>query len=101
VPELYDLPPDSGRFRLPHFNTFPLQRLEVMGRGAPITEGSSVRTLVARRLERELQRDAVAGFADARAARSTPRLWQKQWSDDERAELSAGIEGDRKSTRLN
>jgi len=93
VLELYDLPADSGRFRLPHFQSWPLQRLELMGRGAPIGSGPSVRTLVADRLERELQRDAIAAFADARARRSTPRALQREWPGDERLEFSAGLEG--------
>lgn len=93
VLELCDMPSDSGRFRLPHFNTWPLARLEVMGTGAPITQGNAVRTLVARRIERELQRDATAAFADPSALRSTPRAWARQWSDDQRLELSVGAEG--------
>jgi len=99
VLELYDLPPDSGRFRLPHLNTLPLQRLELMGRGPAILAGTRVRTLVAERIERELQRDALAMFADARARQATPRLWQREWSDDERAELSVGAEGAWDATR--
>ena len=93
VLECYELPADSGRFRLPHLNTWPLQRQELMGSGAPIGQGNLVRRLVAERLERELERDAVAAFADARTRRSTPRLWQRAWSGDERAELSVGVEG--------
>ena len=93
VLECYDLPADSGRFRLPHFGTWPLQRVELMGTGAPIGQGNAVRRLVAERLERELQRDAIASFADARVRRSTPRLWQRIWPGDERAELSVGLEG--------
>lgn len=93
VLECYDLPADSGRFRLPHFHTWPLQRRELMGIGAPIGAGNAVRTLVAERIERELQRDAIAAFADARVRRSTPRLWQREWPLDERAELSVGLEG--------
>lgn len=93
VLELYDLPADSGRFRLPHFGTLPLQRLELMGDGAPIGRGNRVRTLVAERLERELQHDAVRAFTDARVRRSTPRTWQREWPGDERAELSLALEG--------
>ena len=93
VLECYDLPADSGRFRLPHLATWPLQRIELMGGGAPIGGGNAVRTLGAHRIERELQRDAVAAFADARTRRSTPRLWQRAWPGDERAELSVGFEG--------
>src|SRR5438552_14347280 len=54
VLECYELPPDSGRFRLPHLSTLPLQRLELMGDGPPAGRGSPVRLLVAERLEREL-----------------------------------------------
>ena len=93
VLECYDLAADSGRFRLPHFSSLPLQRLELMGDGAPIGGGGLVRTLVAQRLERELQRDAVRAFADARARQSTPRTWQRAWPGDERAELSLALEG--------
>lgn len=93
VLECYDLPADSGRFRLPHLGTWPLQRLELMGTGAPIGLGNAVRTLVAERIERELQRDAIAAFTDARVRRSTPRTWQRAWPGDERAELSLGLEG--------
>lgn len=93
VLELYDLPSDSGRFRLPHFNTWPLARIEVMGSGDPVTRGDAVRTRVARRLERDLQRDATAAFASERAGRSTPRAWSRQWADDQRLELSVGAEG--------
>ncbi len=93
VLELYDLPADSGRFRLPHLSTLPLRRIELMGTGAPIGRGELVRTLVADRLERELQRDALAAFADERAARSTSRLWQREWDPGQRAELSVGLEG--------
>src|SRR5262252_5122382 len=56
VLECYDLPADSGRYRLPHFNTWPLQRLELMGDGPPPLAGNLVRSLVAERIERELQR---------------------------------------------
>lgn len=93
VLECYDLSADSGRFRLPHLNTLPLQRLELMGDGAPIGRGNLVRALVADRLERELQRDAVRAFADARVQRSTPRAWQREWPGEDRAELSFGLEG--------
>ncbi len=93
VLELYDLPADSGRFCLPHFNTWPLARVELMGRGAPIGAGTRPRTIVADRLERELERDAVAAFADARARRSTPRTFARRWADDERVEVSVGLEG--------
>lgn len=92
VLELYDLPADSGRFRLPHFNSWPLARFEVMGRGAPVG-GDPVRRRVADRIERELQRDATRAFADTRALRSTPRAWSREWADDERAEISLGLEG--------
>src|SRR5262249_47926736 len=99
VLELYDLRPDSGRFRLPHFNTLPIQKLELMGDGPPVDSGSALRTLVARRIERELQRDAIAGFASGRAERSTPRAWEREYADDERAELSVGAEGAWDATR--
>src|SRR5262249_24517312 len=56
VLECYDLPADSGRYRLPDFNTWPLQRIELMGDGPPPLAGNLVRTLVAERIERELQR---------------------------------------------
>ena len=93
VLELYDLPPDSGRFRLPHFNSWPLARIEIMGTGAPIGVGSPVRTLAAIRIERELQRDATSAFADPRARRSTPRTWARRWADDQRVEFSVAAEG--------
>src|SRR5262249_20514102 len=93
VLECYDLPADSGRFRLPHFSTLPIQRLELMGDGPPIGSGAAVRRLVAERLGRELARDAVPAFADARARASTPRAWARAWPGDERAELSLGLEG--------
>lgn len=93
VLELYDLPADSGRYRLPHFGTLPLRRQDLLGDGTPVGRGDPVRTLVASRLERELQRDAIRAFADARAGRSTPRLWSTAWAPDGRAELSVGIEG--------
>jgi hypothetical protein len=93
VLECYDLPADSGRFRLPHFSSLPLQRLELMGGGPPIGQGGPVRTLVSERLERELQRDALHAFADSRARRSTPRTFQREWPGDQRAELSLGLEG--------
>jgi hypothetical protein len=93
VLELYDLPPDSGRFRLPHFHTWPLRRVELMGDGPPIGSGDAFRRLVADRLERELQRDATIAFAHERARRSTPRLYQRTWPGDERLEFSAGLEG--------
>src|SRR5262245_36217783 len=66
VLECYDLPADSGRYRLPHLGTLPLVRLEVMGQGDPVLLGGRVRTLVAERIERELERDAAAAFASAR-----------------------------------
>ena len=59
----------------------------------PVGRGDLVRTLVASRLERELQRDAIRAFADARAGRSTPRLWTSTWPPNGRAEMSVGIEG--------
>src|ERR1044072_6665614 len=83
VLECYDLPADSGRVRRPLFSRLPLQRMELMGDGAPIGRGSPVRTLVADRIERELQRDAVRAFSDARVRRSTPRAWQREWPGDE------------------
>ena len=99
VLELYDLPPDSGRFRLPHFHTWPLRRLELMGDGAPIGAGELVRRVVAERLERELQRDATTAFVHERASRSTPRLFQRQWPNGQRVEFSAGLEGTAASER--
>ena len=93
VLELYDLPADSGRFRLPHFGTWPLARIELMGRGAPITAGLGSRRIVADRLERDLERDAIVAFADARARRSTPRAFARRWAEDERVEMSIGFEG--------
>lgn len=93
VLELYDLPADSGRFRLPHLHSWPLARIEIMGTGSSIGSGTRPRTIVADRLERELARDAVAAFADARVRRSTPRAFAHQWSDDERVEVSVGFEG--------
>ena len=93
VLELYDLPSDSGRFLLPHFGTLPLRRGELMGRGEPIGRGDLVRTLVASRLERELQRDALWTFANARTSRSTPRFWSTGWLPNGRADLSVGLEG--------
>ena len=101
VLECYDMPADSGRYRLPHMGALPLLRLEVMGRGEPALLGGPVRTLVAERIERELERDAVTSFASARVLRSTPRAWQRVWPDDERAELSLGLEGTADGTREN
>jgi hypothetical protein len=92
VLECYDLPADSGRFRLPHFSSLPLQRLELMGNGPPFG-GSPVRTLLTERLERELQRDAVRSFADSRARRSTPRTFQRELPGEQRVELSLGLQG--------
>ncbi len=93
VLELYDAPADSGRIRLPHLSTWPIRRLELMGERPRVPTGNRVRDLVHERLERELERDATAAFADARARRSTPRLWQRTGAGDERLELSAGVEG--------
>jgi hypothetical protein len=93
VLELYDLPPDSGRFRLPHLNTWPLRRLELMGDGPPYGLANLVRSIVSERIERELQRDALAAFVHERARRSTPRLFQREWPGGERLEFSAGGEG--------
>src|SRR5262245_6570470 len=93
VLECYDLAADSGRYRLPHFNTWPLQRLERMGDGPPPLAGNLVRTLVAERIERELQRDAMGAFARYETRLSTPRLFQRAWPGDDRAELSFGLEG--------
>jgi hypothetical protein len=92
VLECMDLPAD-GRWRLPHFNSWPLQRVELMGTGAPPLAGSPVRSLAARRLERELQRDATVAFAHPSSPRSTPRAWAPSPSDDERFEMSIGFEG--------
>ena len=93
VLECYDLPADSGRYRLPHFNTWPLQRLELMGDGAAALEGNLVRTLVAERIERELQRDAAGAFATYQVRLSTPRVFQRAYPEGDRAELSLGLEG--------
>jgi opacity protein-like surface antigen len=100
VLECYDLPADSGRYRLPHFNTWPLQRLELMGDGPPPLQGTLVRSLVAERLERELQRDAMGAFATYQARLSTPRVFQRAWPGDDRAELSLGLEGAFDMSRL-
>ena len=99
VLECYDLPADSGRIRLPHLGTLPLVRLELMGDGTPWLQGSRPRTLVSERIERELERDAVGAFGEVRARRSTPRVWQRAWEGDERAELSLGLEGAADATR--
>jgi hypothetical protein len=58
-----------------------------------VSSGNRVRDLVRERLERELQRDAITGFADERVRRSTPRLLQRTGEGDERVELSLGLEG--------
>ena len=100
VLECYDLPADSGRYRLPHFNTWPLQRLELMGDGPPPLQGTLVRTIVAERIERELQRDAMGAFARYQARFSTPRLWQRAYPTDDRAELSVGLEGAYDASRI-
>ena len=48
VLECYDIPlADSGRFRLPHFSTLPLQRLELMGSGPPFMQVSCTATFSA------------------------------------------------------
>ena len=93
VLECYDLPADSGRYRLPHFNTWPLQRLELQGDGPPPLQGTLVRTLVAERIERELQRDATGAFATYTVPLSTPRAFQRAYPEGDRAELSLGLEG--------
>ena len=99
VLELYHQPADTGRFRLPHFNTWPLRRLELMGDGPAGGSGNLSRDIVTERVEREIQRDATAEFADERARRSTPRVWERR-SADERVELSVGLEGEYAWARL-
>src|SRR4249920_2048195 len=91
VLECYDLPADSGRYRLPHFNTWPLQRLELMGDGPPPLAGNLVRTMVAERLERELQRDAAGAFAASRQGGDT----QSSWRDGSGVHVRAGAQVDR------
>ncbi|HEV2104263.1 MAG TPA: capsule assembly Wzi family protein [Candidatus Eisenbacteria bacterium] len=94
VLELYDPPAAGGRIALPHRDALPLLRLELMGSGPPPASFAGPRGIALARIERALARDATAGFPAAAVPGATPRLVQRAWRDDERLELSAGLEGE-------
>ena len=95
VLELYDLPPDSGRFRLPHLNTRPLRRLDLMGDGPPFGDEPRA-SVVTERIERCCRRDAIP-FVHAGGPRSTPAI-PARWPGGERLGLGRGRGGGPRKT---
>jgi hypothetical protein len=90
VLDLYEPPAAGGRVTLRHLHTRPVQRYELMGAGAlPAVTGP--RAIALARIERALQRDATAAFADPAAPRSTPRLLERT-AEDQRLEISTAAE---------
>ncbi|HTR97987.1 MAG TPA: capsule assembly Wzi family protein [Candidatus Acidoferrales bacterium] len=85
---------DSSGLALPHLDAWPLEvrgLLGVRGRAGGL---DGWRGLAARRVRRELERDAD-GALSGEGPTSTPRLLQRAWPGDQRLEVSAGFEGER------
>src|SRR5438105_2001186 len=80
----------GDRLRLPHLFMRPLQRFEIMGSGALPRPAVAAGAISVIRLQRALARDATATFA-ADSGRSTPRLLQLVYPDDQRLEISTGV----------
>jgi hypothetical protein len=79
------------RWRLPHLDAWPLQVRELSpaaGDSAGAVPAQGPDAIAARRVARALARDGVEG-----PGASTPRLLQRAWPDDQRLEVSAGLEG--------
>lgn len=96
VPELRVLDLASGAdaregWRLVHLDAGPWQVLELTdGASAPPLAGA--RGIALARIARALAIDRAG--ADASVPGATPRLWQRAWPGDERAEFSLGLEGE-------
>lgn len=80
------------RLRLPHLHMRPLQPIELMGPGAGPEAANPAGAISRVRLERALARDATSTFTPAAIGGVTPRLIQLAYPEDQRFELSAGIE---------
>ena len=96
-----DLFPDSaegGRVRLPHFFSRPFELRELEGASDPPPAPWPVVARSLARIERVLGRDARDGFRPDLAHRATPRLLSRH-ADDQRFEISAGIEGSGETDR--
>lgn len=92
VLDLYEPSPAAGRLALPHLHGRPVRLADLMLAGAA-RSGPGARRIALARLERALARDAGDAFAPADVPGATPRLWQRAWADEQRFELSAGLEG--------
>jgi hypothetical protein len=93
VLELYPESDLEGRVRLPHLATRPLQWFELEGGEAPIRPRNPVVALSLARLERAMGRNARAGFQPDPRFAPTPRVYAFSGPDDQRVELSLGLEG--------
>lgn len=91
VLDLYEPSPALGRLATPHLHGRPLRLADLMLAGPPRL-GRGARGIAVARLERALARDAHEGFRSAGLPGGTPRLWQRAWANDQRFEVSAGLE---------
>jgi hypothetical protein len=93
VLDLYHRSLLGDRFRLPHLGTQPAQHFEFQGPGGPLALTHPVLRISIARLERALGREAVADRMADPVFLPTPRLYSYVSVEDERVEISAGLEG--------
>lgn len=92
VLDLLDPAPLGGRILLPRLHTRPLRRFEFQGTGGPPAL-APIYGVSLSRIERELKRDALPGFAPRTGFASTPRLFEHAGEGGGRLEISAAVEG--------
>jgi len=80
------------QYRLPHLGTRPIEFLELAGLATVGVGGSAQRISVAR-LSRALIREGLSGLQLDPILGTTPRLLQLNYADEQRLDVSAGIEG--------
>ncbi len=101
--ELRTLDVLGEQFRLPHLGTGPLQLFELRGLATAGTRGAA-QDISLIRLSRVLSREGLSGLMPGPAPRTTPRLLQLVYPDDQRLDVSVGLEGrvdwDRGDTRI-
>jgi hypothetical protein len=90
--ELRTLDVLGEQFRLPHLGTGPIQLIELQGLATSGTRGAA-QDISLIRLSRALAREGLSDLAPGAAPRTTPRILQLTYPDDQRLDLSVGLEG--------